>query len=309
MTWDSFRTLLPLILGAFGLTCFGVYEWFIPKEPMVPLKVFASRTAMSAYLGTFLHGMVPPITSPLTQILWNLSVYLVFWFQSVRIRSPLGAAVDSLPLIICSTFSAAIAGFLITKRRRFKHIVSHGWLFATVGMGLNCILSPTSNLGERIGFLILEGFGMGALFPALQLAAQAPQSERYVGMATAIFTFVRSFGQTFGVAVGGVIFQNEFDKQIALQILRGNLSPEYEIPGRDAEAFVSMLSSMPEAVRIVLQYIYANSIRVMWYVMIPFAGIGLLTSFLSRDLLLNQEHDTAQRFEEVKVKVMADTQA
>ena len=176
-------------------------------------------------------------------------------------------------------------------------------------MGLNCILSPTSNLGERIGFLILEGFGMGALFPALQLAAQAPQSERYVGMATAIFTFVRSFGQTFGVAIGGVIFQNEFDKQIAQQVLRGNLSPEYAIPGRDAEAFVSILSSVPETVRIVLQYIYANSIRVMWYVMIPFAGIGLLTSFLSRDLLLNQEHDTAQRFEEEEVKVKADTQA
>lgn len=58
--WNSFRTLLPLILGAFGLASFGVYEWFIPKEPMVPLKVFASRTAISAYLGTFLHGMVLP---------------------------------------------------------------------------------------------------------------------------------------------------------------------------------------------------------------------------------------------------------
>jgi hypothetical protein len=170
-------------------------------------------------------------------------------------------------------------------------------------------LSATSNLGERIGFLILEGFGMGALFPALQLAAQAPQSEGYVGIATAIFTFVRSFGQTFGVAIGGVIFQNEFDKQIALRVLRGNLSPEYAIPGRDAEAFVSMLSSVPETVRIVLQYIYANSIRVMWYVMIPFAGIGLLTSFLSRDLLLNQEHDTSQRFEEGEMKVKADAQA
>jgi hypothetical protein len=64
--WKSFRTLLPLILGATGLISFGVYEWFIPKEPMVPLKVFASRTAISAYFGTFLHGMVLPTTSSLT---------------------------------------------------------------------------------------------------------------------------------------------------------------------------------------------------------------------------------------------------
>jgi hypothetical protein len=37
---------------------------------------------------------------------------------------------------------------------------------------------------------------------------------------------------------------------------------------------------------------------VMWYVMVPFAGIGLLVSILARDLLLSQKHDAAQRFEE-----------
>lgn len=58
--WSSFRTLLPLILGAVGLLTFGIYEVFIPKEPMIPLTVFASRTAMSAYFGTFIHGMVAP---------------------------------------------------------------------------------------------------------------------------------------------------------------------------------------------------------------------------------------------------------
>ena len=142
--------------------------------------------------------------------------------------------------------------------------------------------------------------------PTLQLAAQAPQSEKFVGIATAIFTFVRSFGQTFGVAIGGVIFQNEFDKGIAKQVLLGNISPDYAIRGRDAAAFVSLLRSVPEAVRIVLQYIYADSLRLMWYVMIPFAGIGLLTSFLSRDLSLNQQHDTAQRFEERSTTVNAE---
>ena len=219
----------------------------------------------------------------------------MFWFQSVRSQSALGAAVNCLPLVLCSTFSAAIAGVLMTKRRRFKHIVSRGWLFATVRMGLNCILSPSSNLGERIGFLILQGFGMGSLFPTLQIAAQAPQSERHVGMATAIFTFVRSFGQTFGVALGGVIFQNQFDKRIAQQVLRGNISPEYAIPGRDAAAFISVLPDVPETTRVVLQFIYANSIRVMWYVMIPFAGVGLLMSFLST----HQQTNACKRYHHI----------
>ena len=66
-------------------------------------------------------------------------------------------------------------------------------------------LNLTRNSRSCDGFLILEGFGMGTLFPVLQLVAQAPQSEKYVGMATAMFIFVHSFGQTFGVVVGGVI--------------------------------------------------------------------------------------------------------
>ena len=136
---------------------------------------------------------------------------------------------------------------------------------------------------------------MGTLFTTLQLEAQVPQSQLDVGIAAAVFTFIRSFGQTFGVAIGGVIFQNEFDKRIAEKV--GNLDPQYLISGRDATAFVGFLSSAPETVRIVLQYVYANSLRVIWYVMVPFAGLGLLASFFARDLVLEQKYDAAQRFE------------
>ena len=227
--------------------------------------------------------------------MWNLTIYLVFWFQSVRVRTPLGAAIDSLPLIISTTLSSAVSGFVVTKFGRLKLIVSFGWLFATVGTGLMCILSPSSNTGQQIGIQILEGCGMGTLFTTLQLEVQAPQSQRDVGIAAAVFTFIRSFGQTFGVAIGGVIFQNEFDRRIAEHV--GNLGPEYLISGRDATGFVGLLSSVPEAIRIVLQYVYADSLRVIWYVMVPFAGLGLLTSFFARDLVLERKHDVAQRFE------------
>jgi hypothetical protein len=56
--WTSFRALVPIILGAVGLLAFGIIEAFLSKDPMMPLRVFASRTALSAYLGIFLHGLV-----------------------------------------------------------------------------------------------------------------------------------------------------------------------------------------------------------------------------------------------------------
>lgn len=56
--WTSFRTLLPLVLGWVGLFGFVIIEAYLAKEPMAPLRVFHSRTAASAYIGTFLHGVV-----------------------------------------------------------------------------------------------------------------------------------------------------------------------------------------------------------------------------------------------------------
>ena len=141
---------------------------------------------------------------------------------------------------------------------------------------------------------------MGVLFPSLQIAAQAPQSEKDVGMAVAIFTFIRSFGQSFGIAMGGVIFQNEFNKKIAVQVAQ--IPPEYVVSGADAVEFVSGLSSVPDTVRIILQHVYADSLRVLWYVMVPFAAIGFLLSLLAKDLALSQKHDVAQPFEEKLAK-------
>jgi len=208
-------------------------------------------------MGWYLHFQTHFVD---VETMWNLTIYLVFWFQAVRLRSPIQAAIDSLPLVISTTLSAVIASFAVTKFGHLKQVISVGWLFATIGVGTLCLLSPTNNTGQQIGFQILEGCGMGILFPTLQLAAQAPQSQNNVGIAAAVFTFVRSLGQAFGVAIGGVVFQNEFDKRITVQ--SGNLPPEYMVSGRDAEGFTGLLPSIPEVFRIVLQYVYADSLRV-----------------------------------------------
>jgi hypothetical protein len=117
-------------------------------------------------------------------------------------------------------------------------------------------------------------------------------------MAVAIFTFVRSLGEALGVAIGGVIFQNEFDQLISMQT--GNLPSEYVISGANAAGFVPMLPFVPDAVRAILQSVYADSLRGIWVVMTATAGIGLLSSFLAKDLLLNEKDKVVEEFEDVR---------
>src|SRR5579859_7579643 len=135
----------------------------------------------------------------------------------------LQAGVDALPITLTSAPSAAIAGIVMTITLRFRWTVWIGWVITLISCGLFILLSPETTTAVRVGYLLLMGVGTGILFPALQFAAQAGQPDDDVAIATSTFVFLRSFGQTFGVAIGGVIFQNQWDKNMAVLVANNSI--------------------------------------------------------------------------------------
>ncbi len=76
--WDSWRTLVPLIVGATGIIAFGFYERFVAVEPLIRLHVFGNRSAVVSYFGSAAHGM----------ILWSLLYYLPLYYEVVKGLTP-----------------------------------------------------------------------------------------------------------------------------------------------------------------------------------------------------------------------------
>jgi len=57
--WNSWQTLVPLLLGALGLLVFVAWEKYrSPEHALLRLRVLASRTAAINFLGDFIHGLV-----------------------------------------------------------------------------------------------------------------------------------------------------------------------------------------------------------------------------------------------------------
>jgi MFS family permease len=54
--WNSFRTLLPLLLGVAILLAFAFYEGRA-IAPMMPHRIFKSKTASATLIGAFIHGV------------------------------------------------------------------------------------------------------------------------------------------------------------------------------------------------------------------------------------------------------------
>lgn len=76
--WSSWRTLVPLSLGAAGLLVFCLYEAKTGTVTIVPLPFFKNPTTSVSYFGTFIHGMIlwfdAVLPSPLFSrcpILWS----------------------------------------------------------------------------------------------------------------------------------------------------------------------------------------------------------------------------------------------
>jgi len=70
--WKSAQVISSIIIGVIGFGVFLFYESRFPKHPMIPLRIFANRTAMAAFGSAFVLGFV----------LWAMQYYLILYVSS-----------------------------------------------------------------------------------------------------------------------------------------------------------------------------------------------------------------------------------
>lgn len=73
--WNSGAVIASVAVGLSGTVVFSVYEELWAKEPVIPLRIFKSRTAGSAYVGAFSLGFV----------LWAMQYYLILYVSSLTL--------------------------------------------------------------------------------------------------------------------------------------------------------------------------------------------------------------------------------
>jgi hypothetical protein len=67
--WKSGAVIASIVAGACGTVVFAVYEEYGTNEPMIPLRIFKSRTAAAAFISTFVLGFV----------LWAMEYYFLLY--------------------------------------------------------------------------------------------------------------------------------------------------------------------------------------------------------------------------------------
>ncbi|TKX20081.1 MFS transporter-like protein 140 [Elsinoe australis] len=283
--WSSWHTLVPLLLGAAGMAFFIVWEEKFAQEPLVPLRVAKTVTTATVYIATLLHGM----------ILWCGLYYAPLYFEAAKGYSAVIAGVSLFPSTFTIAPCSVVVGIIVTKTGKYRWTVWAGWVLACLGYGLEYLWDADSPIYEWVIIQIVTGVGTGLLFPGLAFVQQAATNDEDMGAGVGLFVFMRTFGQMVGIAVGGVIFQNQIMKQILTHSSIAANARNYAI---DSSALVQVIKAMPEGIiKTDLVNSYADALKVVWAVNSGLAFVGLVLSLFMKEYTLDRELKSKQQFE------------
>lgn len=196
--------------------------------------------------------------------------------------------------------ASVVVGILVSVTGRFRWALWSGWALTTIGMGLLTLLDVHTSTVAWVFICLVGGLGTGVLFPAMAFAIQAAAADVDTAYAVSLFSFFRAFGQAFGVAIGGVIFQNALRSKLEAIPGLAELAGGY---AKDSVAMVQLIKAMPVGAsgREELLGAYADALKVVWMAMIGFAAAGGLASLFTEGLSLDRELSTEHGLREKKV--------
>lgn len=233
--------------------------------------------------------------------MWCTLYYLPLYYEGVLGMTPIMSGVAVLPLTLTVAPISVIIGLAISATGRFRWAIWMGWVLTIVGSGLLTFLGPETTTAQWIFLVLVVGVGTGTLFPGTMMAVQSSNRDKDVAYAVAMYTFCRSFGQCFGVAIGGVIFQNALSSKLSEFPELKDLASHY---AQDAVALVTLINNMPEndPTRASLISAYAKALSVVWMAMIGFASIGFVASWFIEGLSLDRKLESEQQLRVMKEK-------
>jgi EmrB/QacA subfamily drug resistance transporter len=193
--WGSPQILATLALGAALLVGFVAWEHRAP-EPMLPLRLFGSRSFTAANATAFL--MVAALTAA--------AFLAAQYFQVARGVSPLGTGLRFLPWTGTPLLVAPAAGVL-SDRIGQRPVMAAGMLLQGVGLAWFALLAtPSVDYTHLVAPLLVGGVGISMALPTTPTAALGAVAPADIGKASGANGTLQRFGGAFGVAAATAVF-------------------------------------------------------------------------------------------------------
>jgi EmrB/QacA subfamily drug resistance transporter len=189
--WGSLSTLALIAAGAALLVGFVAIEGRIAQAPLMPLRIYASRTLSAANVVVLLVGAA----------VFAMWFFLSLYLQQVLGYSPLRAGLAFLPMTLCIVAGSTLASRVVTRVGPKPMLVA-GMVAMAAGLGLFTQITPGgSYLGQIVVPSLLVAIGIGFAFVPVTIAAVAGVASEEAGLASGLVNTSRFVGGAIGLAL------------------------------------------------------------------------------------------------------------
>jgi len=275
-SWSS-----PLLIGCFILAAvlLVTFVWIENRaaEPMLPLKLFRIRDITVSTVASILTSA----------LLIGLTTYTPLWIQGVMGKNATLSGLTMAPMSIGWLFGSVFGSRLILTAgsRKTSVIGLAGIVIGAAGLAFMSGQTPHYVL---LIFTFIYGLGFGYSTTVFTIIAQSSVGYSLRGASTALNTFVRSLGQTVGVAVFGTFINLSIAGRIARQ-------PGLEHVGQeDVNRLLTPEGSadMTQELWSQLKHVLEGSLHSLYVVMGVIAVISLVSVLALRNTVPSPEEET-----------------
>ncbi|KAF8212094.1 major facilitator superfamily domain-containing protein [Mycena galopus ATCC 62051] len=304
-SWSSAETIALLTVGCVLLIIAAVNEIFTTRSPIIPPRLFQANTH---YWWRYCLRLPSSTPSPSSEVIYfkillqNLSpdasqgaYYLPLYFQVLG-SSATGAGVRMLPYSLGGALVSACSGQVVARIKAYRPIIWFAWPVMTLGYGLMITLDDKSGAARESIFPLVAALGVGCLYPANWTAsgdAHKRYGHEHVDVWIHSTCVLRSFihlhfpsfplaelGGTVSIALGQAIITSTLRKKIAhIPNLTVNIDTS---PAALSESVLTLKDIPDPTQRTEIIHAYARSISMIWLVVTPILGAGLVMSLFIR---------------------------
>jgi len=262
LAWHSTEIRILYAVATVFLILFLLVE-SKAKEPMVPLALFKIPVIAVSNIVCFLASVV----------IIGIDVYVPIWIQALLGYSATNSGLTIMPLSVTWTIAASLTGRFM-YRIGSKATTVFGAVLIAAGSFWLAFIQTGSPYWYLVGAMIVIGFGMGYSMTPLTVLLQSAVSWDMRGAATASNTFMRTLGQTVGIAAFGSALNNNLNRYV-----QNHLPGQWQ-GGDISNALISQGTHIPANVLDQLRIGMAQSLHAVFVLILAFAIVTLLSSFI-----------------------------
>ncbi|CAO2654543.1 Nn.00g112760.m01.CDS01 [Neocucurbitaria sp. VM-36] len=304
--WKSAAVICTIVLGAFTLVAFGLYEQYVFKgQAIMPPRLFKKleyvAIVMVATIGAAVYYALTVLWPTILGTVYTTDVIKIGWASSV-----VGGGI-----LLGQTFGGFALSYLPKVKWQLVVLSILGTAFLAAQAGLKADGYATFiTLGVLATFVI--GWVDNISFPGVTLLWEAQD----IGLATGVLGSIRAMGGAVAQTVYVSILTNKVTEYLPAKVV-----PAATGAGLPADSLTALFAGItagdfstvpgitPEIIAAVggaVQQAYIDAFKMVFYATIPFGVLLIVFSYLSPNFEIYLSMNVAKRLQKLDEKMQGE---